>query len=143
MGCPLSRPKRRLISPLGSGTAPSLGNRDPRIRRDRAARSAEVPDPLASSADVAALEVRLAALESATVTSTAAATEPSSEASIALDQGDIVFEDVTYMYATFGVDGAWTSDRWSGDSVDTITGTGTKPVSLSDLQNLAWPTPAP
>ena len=48
-----------------------------------------------------------------------------------------------YGYVSYGEDGDWEAHRWDAVSQDTITGTGTKPVSLSDFIGLAWPVLVP
>ena len=65
------------------------------------------------------------------------------EGAVSFDTGDLVFDGGSTLYVAFGTDNDWTADRGTGSARSTLTGSGTKPVSLSDFQNLAWPTPAP
>lgn len=143
MGCGVTRRKRKLTAPLGSGTAPSLGNRDPRIRRDRVARSTPTPDPGVTADDVSALEARIAELESAAIATANALGEESVETTLSLETGDLTFNNGTYLFTSFGVDGDWTADRYDGTNLDTLQGSGAKPTQLSDFNNLPWPVPAP
>lgn len=105
--------------------------------RQEVTRLTRTVDTKADVSDLAAMQTTAVVLESQ-----APAVDFGSES-----DGDVlslgtlyVDSTATYLYAVYGTDALWQAYRWDGVTRDTITGSGSRPVAVDELEGLAWPT---